>query len=77
MSEKRMHRFTAVITHEGAFFVAKLLEMELASQGNTVDDALANLREAVELYFEDEAAAPVRESVIVRQFEVCVVGIKQ
>lgn len=47
-------RFTAAITHEGEWQVARCLEIEVASQGPTVEEALANLREALELYFEDE-----------------------
>ncbi len=47
-------RFTAAITHEGEWQVARCLEVEVASQGRAVEEALANLREALELYFEDE-----------------------
>lgn len=47
-------RFTAAITHEGEC-VALALMVEVTSQGHTIDGALANLREALELYFEDEA----------------------
>ena len=50
-------RFTAAITHEGPWQVARCLEVEVASQGETVEEALANLREALELYFEDEGAS--------------------
>ncbi len=46
---------TAAVTKDGDWHVARCLEVEVASQGETVDDALANLREALELYFEDEA----------------------
>jgi predicted RNase H-like HicB family nuclease len=45
-------RFTASITQEGEWFVAQCLEVDVASQGATEDEALANLREALELYFE-------------------------
>ena len=48
-------QFTAAVTHEGEWHVARCLEVEVTSQGHTVDDALVNLREALELYFEDEA----------------------
>ncbi len=48
-------RFTTAITHEGEWFVARALEVEVTSQGHSIDEALANLREALELYFEDEA----------------------
>ena len=47
-------QFTAAVTHEGDWFVARCLDVEVASQGESVDEALANLREALELYFEDE-----------------------
>jgi predicted RNase H-like HicB family nuclease len=47
-------QFTAAITHEGEWFVARCLQVEVASQGESVEAALANLREALELYFEDE-----------------------
>jgi predicted RNase H-like HicB family nuclease len=47
-------RFTAVVTREGQWFVARCLEVEVASQGEAVESALANLREALELKLEDE-----------------------
>jgi predicted RNase H-like HicB family nuclease len=45
-------KLTASIVREGDWFVAQCLEVDVASQGETADEALANLREAVELYFE-------------------------
>jgi len=53
-------RLTAAITHDAPWYVARCLEVEVTSQGETVDEALANLQEALELYFED---APVPEAV--------------
>jgi predicted RNase H-like HicB family nuclease len=47
-------QFTAAVTHEGDWYVARCLDVEVASQGESVDEALANLREALELYFEDQ-----------------------
>ena len=47
--------FTAAITHDGSWYVARCLEVEVTSQGETVEEALANLKEALEFYFEDEA----------------------
>jgi predicted RNase H-like HicB family nuclease len=47
-------RFTAAISHEGPWYVARCLEVEVTSQGDSVDSALANLREALELYFDDQ-----------------------
>lgn len=48
-------RLTAAISHEDEWYVARALEVEVTSQGHSIDEALANLREALELYFEDEA----------------------
>lgn len=54
-------RVTATIRREGVWFVAQCLEVDVASQGSTVDDALANLREALTLYFEDNVATAADE----------------
>ena len=63
-------RFTAAITHEGRWQVARCLEVEVASQGETVEEALANLREALELYFEDEAFPESIEPPIIATVEL-------
>jgi predicted RNase H-like HicB family nuclease len=47
-------RFTAAITHEAPGYVGRCLEVEVTSQGSSVDEALVNLKEALELYFEGE-----------------------
>ena len=47
-------RFTAAITNELPWYIARCLEVEVTSQGETVEEALGNLREALEFYFEDE-----------------------
>lgn len=43
-----------VITEEDGAFIASCHEIEITSEGDTVEEALANLKEAVELYFEDD-----------------------
>lgn len=47
---KKIHTIT---WKEDNWFVAKALEVEVASQGKTENEALTNLKEALELYFED------------------------
>ena len=42
-----------VIFPEEGVFVARCLDIEVASDGATEKEAIANLREALELYFED------------------------
>ena len=44
--------FAATIWKEGDWYVSQCLEIDLASQGETEMEALANLTEALELYFE-------------------------
>ena len=43
--------FTASISQEGELFVAQCLEIDVASQGKSEDEAVENLKEALELYF--------------------------
>jgi len=45
-------KLTAIITREDEMFVALCPELDIASQGETVELARANLREALELFFE-------------------------
>ncbi len=59
ISMERAVRLTAIVTHEGDWYVARALEVEVASQGPSVEESLANLREALELYFEDEPVPTV------------------
>ncbi len=47
------HTFTAVLDREGDWFVAECPEVGTVSQGGTIDEALANLKEATELYLEE------------------------
>lgn len=54
---RRMKRqFAATVWKEGDWYVAQCLEIDVASQGETEDEALDNLREALDLYFEPPRA---------------------
>jgi predicted RNase H-like HicB family nuclease len=44
--------FTASLWQEGSWYVAQCLEVDVASQGTSEEEALDNLREALELHFE-------------------------
>ena len=48
--------FTAIISREKNHYVALAPDVDIASQGETIEEALANLKEALELYFEDDDA---------------------
>ena len=49
-----MRKIHSVVWKEDNWFVAKALEVEIASQGKSEKEALSNLKEALELYFEDQ-----------------------
>ncbi len=49
-------QFSAVVTREDDCYVALCPELDIASQGRSIEKALENLKEAVALYFEDEDA---------------------
>jgi predicted RNase H-like HicB family nuclease len=49
--------FTASVTREGDWYVAQCIEVDVASQGETEEAALANLREALALHFAPPVAS--------------------
>ena len=63
----KTQNFTASITQEDKWFIAQCLEVDVSSQGKSEDEAINNLREALELYFE-----PPRPTMMpkIRKFEV-------
>lgn len=63
-------RFTAAVSRETPWYVARCLEVEVTSQGGTVDEALDNLREALELYFDDQPFPESIEPPIIAPVEV-------
>ena len=48
--------FAATVWREGNWYVSQCLEVDVASQGETEEEALANLKEALELHFEPPQA---------------------
>ncbi len=48
------YKSTIVINKEGKWFVARSLELGVVSQGKTIEEAEKNIKEAVELYLEDQ-----------------------
>lgn len=57
-----MRKFTAVIVKEEGWYVAHCIELGVVSQGKTIEEAQANLKEVVELYLESFGAEDVPES---------------
>lgn len=69
-------RLTAIIQAEGDGFVSFCPELDIASQGDTVEQARDHLREALELFFESASITEVKQrlsgDVFVTQVEVSV-----
>ena len=75
-SMSTLRRLTAVIEREGDGYVALFPEFDIASQGDTVEDAWANLAEALALFFESADASEIERrfqpDVFITQVEVLV-----
>jgi predicted RNase H-like HicB family nuclease len=73
---KQTHQLTAVIEREGDGYVALCPELDIASQGDSVEEARANLQEAVELFFEAADPSEIKNrlhgEVFVTRLEVAV-----
>lgn len=69
-------RLTAIIEREDDGYVSLCPELDIASQGETVEEARANLQEALELFFETASPEEVQQrlhtEVFVTQVEVAV-----
>lgn len=58
---KRIERVTALIEKEGTSYVALCPELDVASQGDSIEDAGANLEEAPTLFIETGSEAEIAE----------------
>lgn len=72
----KTYQFTAVIEREGDGYVSLCPELDIASQGETVETASANLKQAIELFFEtasrQEISERLRDEVFVTRLEVAI-----
>ncbi len=73
-----MRTFTAILERDGDQFVGLCPELDIASQGPTQESALANLKEAVELFLETADAQEIerrlRSEVVVTRFDAAWAG---
>jgi len=73
---KQVKNLTAIIEREGDGYVALCPELDIASQGESIEDARKNLLEALELFFEvadpNEIRSRMHEEVFVTRLEVAV-----
>lgn len=69
-------QMTAVIEREGEAYVALCPELDIASQGASVSEARANLKEALELFYEaapaNEIQRRLRDEIYVTHVEIAV-----
>ncbi len=73
---KKVQQFTAIIEREGDGYVSLCPELDIASQGDTVEQARNNLLEALELFFEvadpQEIQNRLKTEVFVTRLEVSI-----
>ena len=71
---KQLQQFTGIIEREDDGYTALCPELDIASQGNTVEEARRNLIEAIELFFEvadpSEVQNRLRTEVFITRVEV-------
>lgn len=67
-------RLTAFVAKDRDLYVAQCVEVDVASQGATIEAALENLKEALELYFENSAPAVAPVAPIIAPIDVHVPG---
>ena len=78
MSKRRVIKsgFTAIVHKEGDGFVSICPELDVVSQGSTVEQARANLKEAVELLLEtasdQEISDRLHSETYISSFEVAI-----
>ena len=64
--------FTVAVSQYDDWYVSKCLENSVASQGKSIETALDNLREALELYLEDNDDVPVVKQTFLTTLEIAV-----
>lgn len=69
-------QLTAIIEREGDGYLSLCSELDIASQGDTIEEARRNLKEALELFFETASPMEIRtrlhEEIYVTRVEVAV-----
>jgi predicted RNase H-like HicB family nuclease len=69
-------KLTAIIEREDDMYVALCPEVDIASQGNSIESARDNLQEAVELFFQTASPEEIKErmhgEIFITQVEVVV-----
>ena len=61
---KKTRELTAIIEREGNGYVSLCPELDIASQGETIEEARNNLQEALELFFEVASDSEIKERLL-------------
>lgn len=73
---KDIRNFTAIIEKDGDGYVSLCPELDLASQGDTIEEARNNLQEAIELFFEhaskDEVTSRLKSEFFITNMQISV-----
>ena len=64
-------KYNVIIQKEENWYVAKCLDNNIASKGKTIEEAMKNLKEALELYMQDEEPVKPKE-IYITTLEVAV-----
>lgn len=64
-------KYNVIVQKEENWYVAKCLDNNIASQGKTIEEAMANLKEALELYMQNEEPVKPKE-IYITTLEVAV-----
>lgn len=64
-------KYNVIIQKEEEWYVAKCLDNNVTSQGNTIEESLKNLKEAIELYNETEEPVEPKE-ILITTLEVAI-----
>lgn len=73
---KGKRNFTAIIEKEDDMYVSLCPELDIASQGKSIEEARENLKEAIELFLESASPSEIQERIhsefFVTQLEVSI-----
>ncbi|MBN1523619.1 MAG: type II toxin-antitoxin system HicB family antitoxin [Spirochaetales bacterium] len=56
------HSLKFEVYHDGAYYCARCFDFDIFTQGSTLDEVTANIKEAVQLYFEDSEKKEVKDN---------------
>lgn len=65
-------KVTVLVQKEDNCYVAKCIENNVASQGKTIEESLSNLKEALELYYENEKPETSQSQTFITTMEVAI-----